>query len=458
MIDWAEKYRPVTLDDVVGNPAAVSELRNWGRTWGEDKKAVILYGRAGVGKTSAAHALACEMDWDVIELNASDQRTSAAINKVAGSASQNYAFGGMRLIILDEADNLHGNSDRGGAKAIVKIIKKTAQPIILIANDYYEMTKELRNLCKPISFKPLQKSSVASVLRRVSAEESINIEDDAIEELASNSCGDMRSAINDLQAISLGNSCVKIEDVITGSRDKKETIFFALGKIFEGTDMQEALNTVYNIDESPEDLIKWLDENVPIAYEDPSAGFQSLSRSDLYLGRTRKRQNYSLWRYANAMMVCGVLAAKPSARRNGYRPRYQSPSTFRRLGQTRSKRNLRNSLLVKVGTYCHVSRGHAYNLVEFLKMLFGRTEYAISISAAMDLSIDEIALLLDTKKNTKKVSSIYDAAQELIEEENTEFFRMGFSEVQEEIKEETRPAVSQEKDDDKKGQHTLFDF
>jgi len=458
MIDWAEKYRPVTLDDVIGNPTAVKGLRDWARTWGTDKKAVIIYGRAGVGKTSAAHALAHEMDWDVIELNASDQRTAGAINKVAGSASQNRAFGGMRLIILDEADNLHGNSDRGGAKAIVNIIKKTAQPIILIANEYYEMTKELRNLCKPIQFIPLQKGSVVSALRRVSTEECVNIEDDAIEELAMGSCGDMRSAINDLQAVSLGNTSVKMEDVATGSRDRKDTIFYALGKIFEGIDMQEALNTVYTLDESPEDLIKWLDENIPIAYEDPSAGFHSLSRSDLYLGRTRRRQNYSLWRYANAMMVCGVLAAKPSVRRSRYRPRYQPPSTFRRLGQTRSKRNLRNSLLAKVGSYCHVSREQAYNLIEFFKILFRRTEDAISISAVLDLSVDEIAMLLDTKKNTKKVINIHDAAQELIEEENTEFFRMGVTEEPKESEEDTKPSESVDVNDAKKSQQTLFDF
>lgn len=94
-----------------------------------ERRAVILHGPAGVGKTSTAHALARDLGWEVIELNASDQRTAGVIEKVAGSAaSMNTLFGGKRLIILDEADNIHGTADRGGMRAIAGIIKSTLQP------------------------------------------------------------------------------------------------------------------------------------------------------------------------------------------------------------------------------------------------------------------------------------------------------------------------------------------
>jgi len=116
-VDWAEKYRPASLSDVLGNDAAVKALKKWAEAFGSGRKAAILYGGPGVGKTSAALALAHDMGWDYIEMNASDQRTKDAINKVAGSASKTGTFGGTnerRLLILDEADNLHGNYDRGG--------------------------------------------------------------------------------------------------------------------------------------------------------------------------------------------------------------------------------------------------------------------------------------------------------------------------------------------------------
>ena len=70
-----------------------------------------LMGPQEIGKTSSAHALARDLAWEVIELNASDQRTASVIEKIAGSAaSMNTFFGEKRLIILDEADNIHGSA------------------------------------------------------------------------------------------------------------------------------------------------------------------------------------------------------------------------------------------------------------------------------------------------------------------------------------------------------------
>jgi len=76
--EWTEKYRPAKLSEVVGNDNAISELRAWAEAIGsaevKAKKAAILHGPPGCGKTSAAYALASDMGWEVIELNASDQR------------------------------------------------------------------------------------------------------------------------------------------------------------------------------------------------------------------------------------------------------------------------------------------------------------------------------------------------------------------------------------------------
>jgi len=137
-LDWAEKYRPSTLADVQGNDSAVEKLVRWAKTWEEHRKPALLVGPPGVGKTSAALALAGDLDWDVLELNASDQRTASVIQQVAGEAALSGTFFGVegrRVVILDEADNLHGNSDRGGARAITELSAKARQPIILIVND-----------------------------------------------------------------------------------------------------------------------------------------------------------------------------------------------------------------------------------------------------------------------------------------------------------------------------------
>src|SRR5438067_9650811 len=115
-MSWAERHRPKDLDDIVANPTAVAELRKWAAAWQRgrpDKKAVILQGPPGIGKTSAALALAKEMGWSVVEMNASDSRNAEAIRKVAtrGAVLQTFsdsgeflraAQGGRKLIVRSE--------------------------------------------------------------------------------------------------------------------------------------------------------------------------------------------------------------------------------------------------------------------------------------------------------------------------------------------------------------------
>src|SRR2546429_8792115 len=128
MSTWAEDYRPKSLRDVVGNPTAVAELEKWALSWQKgvpDRRAVILAGPPGTGKTSAAIALANDMGWTVVEMNASDRRNAEAVRQIAlrGATAQTFsdsgefltaAAGGRKLVLLDEADNLIGRQDTGG--------------------------------------------------------------------------------------------------------------------------------------------------------------------------------------------------------------------------------------------------------------------------------------------------------------------------------------------------------
>ena len=202
--EWTEKYRPKKLSEVVGNEKAIEELNSWADGVAKSKKAVILLGPPGCGKTSAAYALASERDWEVIELNASDQRNAGVIRSIVGPASASNTFSkATRLIILDEADNIHGNEDRGGTKAITEIVKRSTQPIILIANDKLGMGRTLLRNCKLINFQRIKPGTVFRVLKVISTAEGRDIEDEVLLIMAKNANGDLRSAINDLLAISM---------------------------------------------------------------------------------------------------------------------------------------------------------------------------------------------------------------------------------------------------------------
>lgn len=465
MTSWAEKYRPRSLDGILGNAKAVAELREWARAWEGGRpevKCLILYGPPGVGKTSAALALASEMDWDHIELNASDQRTAEIIKSVAGPASQVSTFSGRRrLVILDEADNLHGTYDRGGAAAILKVIRDATQPVVLIANEYYDIEKPLRDACHGVQFRSIRAQTIASLLREICRSEGIECDSDAIMHIAEMSGGDLRSAINDLEAAASGLKHLRLEDVATSERDVRASIFKVLDAIFKGENARSALEATYQLDESPEDLIHWIDENLPAVYRDRelAKGFECLSRADIFLGRVKKRQNYTLWRYAAFLMTGGVRAVSSKVRR-GY-TQFRPPSLWKRLGQTKKARSVRDSAARKIAAHCHVSTSYARSeLLHFIGALLNSKKIGAAVAATLGLNIEEIAMLTGSAPSTKKVQRIFEDAQKMIETERIAMIDRGLKTVEGEREkpEETSAKEKGKEMAQEKRQRSLFDF
>jgi replication factor C large subunit len=478
-MEWTEKYRPRNLTEIVGHRTIVKDLIMWGQDWerGVPKdRALILHGKPGIGKTSAAFALAHQLGWDVMELNASDQRTAGIIQKVAGSASKMGTFDGTtgrRLVILDEADNLHGNYDRGGARAIIDIVKKTSQPIILIANEFYDITPTLRMICKPIQFKALSSTAMVPTLKNICREEDIMVGIGVIEKIAEDANGDLRSAINDLQAVAIGNRELEIEDIATAPRDIRNTVFKVMDTIFKEPDIKSAQEAAWQVDESPEELIHWIDENLPTAYkkeQDMVDGYFQLVRADQFLGRVRRRQNYRLWRYASLLMTGGVSAVK-TQKYSGY-IKYQSPQFWKKLGQNKAKRTIRDSTAGKIGKLCHVSREYARSeLIYFFKKLMKNREHSVDLCVELKLDPDEIAFLLDAKPTTAKIKKIYDEAVQVIQQEVEHDIEMfgGFTHVpvkqrtskMEDVntdKDQNRAKIDENSKKSNKSQSSILDF
>lgn len=375
---WSEKYRPQTLKDVLAGKEAISKVLEWVKNWQNGPwKPMLLAGPPGVGKTSLAMAIANTMKWEFVELNASDQRNWEIINRIVGEGAFNETIsdegeflssksGRLKLIVLDEVDNIHKKEDVGGESALIRIIKrKPRQPLILIANDPYQLSLELRKFCEFLELKRLTKTQIVKVLQNICAREGIKCDKEVLGEIAENAGGDLRAAINDLQAVAEGKKEIKIDDVVVGKRTQEMDVFKVLQKIFK-TNYSPYADAML-LDESPEDLIQWVEENLPLEYsgEDLFKGYLALSRADLFIGRVKKRQFYRLWKYATYLMTSGVQQMRKETK-SGF-TKYKRPQTWQFLFQIKQKREIRNSILKKISTFSHLSTKKAQN--EMLPML-----------------------------------------------------------------------------------------
>ena len=434
MVDWTEKYRPTTLSAVRGNDAARDALREWADSWPSHREAVILRGSPGVGKTSAAHALANDRGWEVIELNASDQRTADVVERVAGEAALSGTLdggtGGRKLVLLDEADNLHGNVDRGGARAITDLVKSAAQPVVLVANDYYDMSRGLRNACRDIEFRDVAARSILPVLRDICRREDVAVEDGALEALAEQNSGDLRGAINDLQALVDAGGHLAVDDVVTGERDTSRGIFAFLDDVLKEADPAAARRASFEVDETPDDLIAWIEDNVPKEYagDELARAYDALADADRWLGRVRATQQYRYWRYAADAMTAGVAAARDGP--HGGWTRYGPPTYWRKLGSSRSARDRRDRVARAIAERSGVSLTTARrSVLPFLAAMThhcSNRELTVQMAAAFDLDAEHVAFVTGSGEDTNKVQGIVEEARERRETATVEHARGAF--------------------------------
>ncbi|MDH7510490.1 MAG: replication factor C large subunit [Methanolinea sp.] len=400
-MDWAEKYRPAHLDEIVGNTAVLHQVLDWARDWTFGKKPLILYGKPGTGKTTSAHALANDMGWEAIELNASDQRTRAVIEKVAGSGSTTASFSGKkRLVIIDEADNLHGTADRGGARAILELLRVARQPVILIANDLYAVPGEIRNRCEALQFRAIQARSIIPRLRFICSAEKISCNENALKKIAESAGGDMRAAIHMLQAAAAGRDRLD-EDIPISAKDTRSTIFDVIGALYGRTDPESLLRLAYDADEPPDTLIQWIEANVAgmDRIQDLDTAYSALLRADTYIGDTYRLQYYTLWRYAHALMLLGVARVTAG---KGIHSRIMPPERWKRISSYQKQKTVRASFLRKLASGLHMPEQTL--LEEYMDPLCLLIDHdPLTAAREFGLDADELALAIHDRSRAASV-------------------------------------------------------
>jgi replication factor C large subunit len=405
---WAAKHKPKSLAEIVGNQESIQKLVDWVKSWGKGvpkKRAAFLYGPPGIGKTVAVEALANDYLMEFVEKNASDYRTEDAINRFAGLASQyGSLFGGRRIILLDELDGLTGTADRGGVKAITDIVKTAQSPIVLTANNAYDPRfSNLRNYCLLIEFKKPPASEVMKHLKRICLHEGIQAEENALKFIAQRSEGDVRSAVNDLQALAQGRKRLSYEDVSwLGYRDRQDTIFAVLRMIIYGKTCYSAKQAVDMADVDIDMLFEWIYENVPAHMTDPgdlAKAMDALSIADVYRGRIRSTQDWSFTRYVIDYMTAGVAMARQNTKVQGWIP-FKFPGRIQMLSRSKAERAMQLSIGYKIKRKCHISAVRASKeVLPYLRIIFkNNADMAAGVAKWLDLDPEMVEYLVGTKE------------------------------------------------------------
>ncbi|MEM3650035.1 MAG: replication factor C large subunit, partial [Candidatus Jordarchaeaceae archaeon] len=372
-----EKYKPLKTSQVLGNDQAVSQLLNFLKGWRRDqgKKAVLLHGPPGNGKTVSVYAVAKDLDLEVVEVNASDKRNLEMIQRTVGSASTMSTLFPVKgkVLLIDEVDGLSGAEDRGGVGAIISVIRNSEYPVVLTANNPWDPKfSSLRQYCEMVSFNKIRTPTIVKVLRRICDQEGIRVDEQALEVIASNAEGDLRAAINDLQALCQNKAELTVEDVEVYSRDKMKSVFEVLAKIFRESDARAIVDEVSSTDVDYEMMMHWINENISQHMSDAkelSEAYNMISRADVFLGRIKNRQHWGLLSYFFELMSAGVSLSR-TVSRLGY-VKYQFPTWIRNLSRTKSIRDKLSSIGIKIGSKCHTSslEGVEYYL-PYLKVIF----------------------------------------------------------------------------------------
>lgn len=394
-MSWPLKYRPKSLEEVINQEDVKSALREWMESWVKGKpqsKAVMLYGRPGAGKTTLAEALARDYQLELLEMNASDSRNLKDVRRIAEvGATQGSLFGVRgKLILMDEVDGVNAKADYGAIQAILELISNSKHPIVLTANDPWDPSlRELRNVVKMIEVKPLGKTALKKILRKVCEKEKLKCGEGALDFIAEISEGDARYAINSLQAIAQGYGEVNEETakLILRRKEREYDPFETLRGIFWARYAWQAKEAVSSSHVDYEMLIRWISENIPVqmeGIEDIWRAYDALSRASIFLKRA-KLSGWDLLTYTFDLMGPGVAMAEKGKSKGTWKAKwkkFQFPQYIQLMSKSRENRQVRDSILSKLGKATHTSYNKTLvDTLPFVRVLIEReTDIGLALS------------------------------------------------------------------------------
>ena len=200
---WAEKYRPKTLGDIVDQKEIVERLKSFVKS--RNVPHCIFAGPPGTGKTTAALCLTRDLYGDVyrehiMELNASDERGIDVVRETVKTFARVKSIGEIpfKVMILDEADNMTGDAQQALRRTMERFTETCR--FIMCANYSGKIIEPIQSRCAPFRFSYLPREEHDTYLKNISEKENVKLLSDGLEAIFEVCGGDLRRAINTLQA------------------------------------------------------------------------------------------------------------------------------------------------------------------------------------------------------------------------------------------------------------------
>ena len=197
---WVERYRPQDLSTYVGNEHLKSKVERFLNDGNIPN--LLLYGRAGGGKTTLAKIIVNNTECDYLYINASDERNIDLVRDKLKTFASSVGFKPMKVVILDEADYLNVNSAQPALRNLMETFSAHCR-FILTCNYVEKIIDPIQSRCQTYKIVPPSKKEVAVHAKNILEKENISFDLDDLALVVTAGYPDLRKVINELQRMSI---------------------------------------------------------------------------------------------------------------------------------------------------------------------------------------------------------------------------------------------------------------